>query len=255
MVYLYDETFEGFLTCVYQHYYKEKATGIYSQRAYQVNIMTDSSFVETDKERAEKVMVALKKNLTTESLHNIQKVFLAGDVNKDTLLLHYMIHGFKIKGRLDLEHTHEVVYPIHQLARKVGFECHRFLGLIRFQDISGTLYSEFEPDHDIVTILAPHFTQRLRNERFIIHDKKRKHAVIYNGHEWWLTDFELKSPMPIDDKEKFYSSLWKGYFDQIAIKERKNLKLQQQFVPKKYRHNLTEFKMMNPDDKSNKNTL
>lgn len=35
--------------------------------------------------------------------------------------------------------------------------------------------------------------------------------------------------------------MWKGYFEHIGIKERKNLRLQRQFVPTRYRKNMVEF--------------
>ena len=38
--YLYDGTFEGFLTCVYHHYYTEQAAGICLKEEYQSSLST-----------------------------------------------------------------------------------------------------------------------------------------------------------------------------------------------------------------------
>ena len=38
----------------------------------------------------------------------------------------------------------------------------------------------------------------------------------------------------ISEDEAVYQKLWKGYFKNIAIKERENKRLQMQFMPKKY---------------------
>lgn len=242
MIYLYDGTFQGFLTCVYEHYYGEKAQGIYKASSYQISLMEDHKNIKTNDKKADKVMKALQEKLSWESLHNINYAFLSNDEKKDTYLLSYIVYGFKVGGQLDLQHTHEAVYEVHRLSHSVGFERHRFLGLLRFQEVGGVLYANFSPDHDIVSLLAPHFSDRLKMERFIIHDVKRSQAIIYDGNSWWLTDFTLNKELDIGEDEKFYAALWKGYFDQVAIKERKNLRLQQQFVPKKYRNHLTEFK-------------
>ena len=37
--YLYDGTFEGLLTCIYENYYTEKASGIFREEAYQSNLL------------------------------------------------------------------------------------------------------------------------------------------------------------------------------------------------------------------------
>jgi probable DNA metabolism protein len=42
------------------------------------------------------------------------------------------------------------------------------------------------------------------------------------------------------DREMFYQALWKSYFKNIAIGERKNPRLQRQFIPRRYWKNLVE---------------
>jgi probable DNA metabolism protein len=44
------------------------------------------------------------------------------------------------------------------------------------------------------------------------------------------------------DKEEEFQALWKTFFDSIAINERKNIKLQQNNMPGRFRSNMTEFK-------------
>ena len=50
--YLYDGTFEGILTCVYHHYYTEKASGIYRSDTYQSTLLGGCMEVETDPVKA-----------------------------------------------------------------------------------------------------------------------------------------------------------------------------------------------------------
>ena len=90
------------------------------------------------------------------------------------------------------------------------------------------------------TLLADHFSDRYKHER-PIHDEKEK-AVVYANNSW-----EIKENINIDnvefslDETKIHK-LWKQYFTDLAIKERKNINLQFQFVPARYRKNMTEFK-------------
>lgn len=242
MTYLYDGTFEGFLTAIYKHYYNQKAERIVIEGAYQVGLLEEYERVVTDKEKAAKVQKALEEKLSSEALHHIHHAFLSFEEFKDTQLLHYIEFGFKQGKSLDDLHGDPRVLPVHKMSRRVGFERHRFLGLLRFQQVENILYAEFEPDNDIITLLADHFADRLKQEKFIIHDKKRHQAIVYSDGFWYVTDFTLNQKLTLTNKEKEWQELWKGYFNQVAIKERKNLKLQQQFVPKKYRRNITEFK-------------
>ena len=44
----------------------------------------------------------------------------------------------------------------------------------------------------------------------------------------------------LDEGEDFYQKLWCSYFKHINIEERKNLKLQRQFMPKRFWRYLPE---------------
>ncbi len=61
--YLYDGTFEGILTCVYHHYYTEKASGIYRSDTYQSTLLGGCMEVETDPVKATTVYEAIEKKI------------------------------------------------------------------------------------------------------------------------------------------------------------------------------------------------
>ena len=61
--YLYDGTFEGFLTCIYCHYYEKKASGIYRAENYQASILSDFQIVETAERKATTVYDAIEEKL------------------------------------------------------------------------------------------------------------------------------------------------------------------------------------------------
>ena len=241
MIFLYDGTFEGFLTCIYDHYYVKKASAIYNKNNFQSSLIDESVIINSNPTKWQKVLTALKQKLTTESLNHINSAFLSYDSNKDTYLLNYITYGFKIGVNLDNDHTNNFVLPVHKLSKTVSFEAHRFLGILRFNDISGTLYSTIEPDNNILILIADHFADRLNNEKFIIHDKKRGKAILYYQNEWVISNFK-DIPIFEDEHDQYFQKLWKGYFKQIGIEGRKNLKLQQNFVPLKYRKNIIEFR-------------
>lgn len=253
MHYLYDGSFEGLLTCVYYHYYGEKAGGIYRRDSYQPVLMMAGTEVITEPALAARVYRAIEEKISGDALDNVYHTFLSSATDKEILILNYLRLGFRLGSKVDSYHSHPDVYPLHKVARKVTTEAHRFLGLLRFADTGNFLYAVLAPDHYILPLIADHFADRLAGERWIIHDRKRGVAVVYDGHDratagcryrrrWYITDFPRNGQVPLNEKEQYYQELWQQYFDTIAIASRRNPQLQAQFVPYRYRQDLVEFK-------------
>ena len=66
--YLYDGTFEGLLTCVYHHYYTEKAAGIYPREDYQPSLLNGFMEVETEEDKADRVYNAIGSKISSYAL-------------------------------------------------------------------------------------------------------------------------------------------------------------------------------------------
>lgn len=239
--YLYDGSFEGFLTCIYLHYYEEKAAGIFTESNYQPNMLHSFKSAHTNSTQASTVYDAIAKKISPYDLQRIYKVFLSSSDNKESLLLNYIRFGFKTGSKTSLLHGNPYVSPVEKLERTVSNEIHRLLGLLRFSVLeTGLLYAVLEPDHDILEFLAEHFSDRYKNEPFIIHDKRREKALIAHQKQWYITDFDDSMIPRLSDDEKDYRALWQKYFESIAIKERINPRCQKNFMPVRYWKHLTE---------------
>ena len=255
MDYLYDGSFDGLLTCVYYNYYHEIADGIFPQEFYQPSLMIRNSVVITNSEYAARVYKSIEEKLSGDSLHYVYYAFLADAPNKENIILNYLRLGFRMGSKIDSYITHPHVQPLHKIARKVTAEVHRFLGLLRFADNGKFLHARLAPDHNILPLLADHFAERLRNERWVIEDEKRRFVVVYdgqNGHSskqrsWYIIYLEdsLKHESTEEDP---YQELWKLYFNRITIESRRNPRLQTHFVPVRYRKNLVEFEPLLDND-------
>ncbi len=242
MDYLYDGTFEGLLTCIYYHYKKENADGIYCITDYQQSMLYDNKFIETDIEKAKIVSDSINKKISNEAYINTYYCYLSNFKNKENIILNFLIFAFKYGKNTMNFYTHEKVLTINEAFLKVSKEVHRFLGILRFSDIGGFLFTKFSPDNDIILLLADHFTDRYKYEKFIIYDEKRKKALIYADNYWEIKEAINIDGIEISQDEKMIQSLWKQYFTDLAIKERINTNLQFQFVPARYRKNMAEFK-------------
>jgi len=242
--YLYDGTFEGFLCCIYAHYYESKASGIFYREHYQSNLLRGSCEIKTDETKAAKVYDAIENKMSSYDIIRVYRVFLSGIEGKETKLLKYIILGFKHGSKIRLLHGQPIVFEVGQIEEKVKFEVHRLCGLIRFTSLKGDiLYAPIEPDHDVCELLANHFCDRFKNDPFIIHDKKRAKALIASGGDWYISEFTSQSLPELTEDENAWQKLWKKYFNTIAIKERTNPRCQRNFMPVRYWKNLTEMQV------------
>lgn len=241
--YLYDGTFPGLLTALYEAFYSSKAPDkILRKTDYKDNLFAEKVNIRTDQNKADKVYNAIKKKISSPSLKIVYYSFLSELKDVEILIYYYLKLGFKMGSKVENYIIDEKILKLVQVRDKVARERHRLLGLIRFRKLNKQLfYAPIEPDYNIVTLLAPHFSSRLPDQNWIIHDLKREIAVIYNQREWVLTGLSKREVM-YDQEELFYQDLWREFFNSIVIKNRKNSSLQRQFMPKRYWKYLIEKK-------------
>jgi len=131
---------------------------------------------------------------------------------------------------------------MREIYTRVAREEHNFLGFLRFSDIGGILYAKYSPDNNITVLITEHFADRYKYEKFIIHDEKRNIASVYANERWQIVDASSINTVSLTDDEIMFHKLWKEYFTTLAIEGRKNINLQNQKVPRRYRKNIVEFK-------------
>lgn len=240
--YIYDGSFEGLLTCIYEAFYsKSEPDDIISKRDYVENFLVEKIYIETDKVKFQKVYDAIETKISRQSLKRVFYAYLSELPKSEIMVLRYLKIGFKMGRDIDLNLTNEDVLNIDNIYKKVGFEKHRLVGLLRFKKIkSDILYAQVEPDHNIIALIAPHFKERLRSENFIIHDVKREIAIFYNKVEWVIRDIEKIETFLVKDVEESYAELWKVYFNARSIERKTNIKLQKNYMPVRYWKHLTE---------------
>lgn len=247
--YLYDSTFEGLLTCIYHHYYTEKASGIFRSDEYQSTLLGGYMEVETDGEKAVRVYEAIEKKISPYDLRCIYRAYLSNDNEKEMKILRYAVMGFRVGSKLSMMHGDPVVADIQSIEKKIRAERERMLQFVRFSVMkNGVLYGRIEPDNDILELAADHFCDRFRNDPFIIHDVKRGKAVVAYGGKWYISQLDDTDIPDSSAEEKEYRRLWKEYFDSIAIKERINPRCQRSFMPVRYWKNLTEMTAVRIED-------
>jgi probable DNA metabolism protein len=241
MDYLYDGTFEGLLTCIHHHYYTDKASGIFNKNNYQANMLTESMIIETDPDKATVVYEAILNKISPYDLRRIYRVFLSDDAEKEMKILRYIVLGFRIGSSISMLHGNPIVFDVQSIEKKIIVEKERMLQFVRFSVTEdGVLYSQIEPDNDVLELLHTHFCDRFKNDPFIIHDVKRNKAMVAYQKNWYICDFTSDEIPELSEDEMTCRKLWKNYFENIAIKERTNPKCQRRSMPVRYWKHLTE---------------
>lgn len=248
--YLYDGSFEGALTGIYQMFHDRVKSGevrLVSTSTYQRDCFTIVTDVETDSLKAEKVTRWLLEAFGEVGFRRAAYAYLSEDEMYGTLLFSFLkkMNHLGEKG-LDFFADPDI-NRIYKLYNKVCRESHLLLGLIRFVELdSGILYATFEPTANILTLLTGHFKERLSNQIWVIHDTKRKMAAFYDGSEVFIRPLDQLQDLKLSSSEKAYQDMWKTYFKRIAIEKRNNPRQQMHMMPKKY----WKFLIENPQEKS-----
>lgn len=241
-IYVYDGSFYGVMTCVYDAHKEKMPDAIYCESEFQQTIIDTYHIIKTDQKKAIQVMKGIRENYNEKILNDIYIVQLANDYERGNVIHEYLKVLFKTSLQKMDDYSNSSIRAFEKLRKKVLREKHLFLGIVRFKELeNGIYYSKINPTHDILSIISEHFAKRLSNQMWVIYDEKRKKASFYNKDSWHINALE-ENELALSTQEKNVQKLWRMYFDKIAIKERKNLRQQSQMLPKKYWKNLIEFK-------------
>ena len=244
MVYLCDKSVEGLLSAIYRCYYShDNVVDIITGSYLQSDFMCNYQYIQTDYDNAQKVSYAIKKKISNLTFNNAVNTWLSELPRRGHHILKYIQLGFKMGNNVNAMLTNENVDFVLKTNRKVEFEVHRFLGILRFSQLKdGTFFSEIAPDHNILPLMGEHFAARLSDERLIIYDQKRKNAILSDKGEWIIANDVHMKNVEYSSSEYSFRNMWQRYFECIAITERRNKKLQRSFIPIRYWENVTELK-------------
>lgn len=236
MIYLYDGSFFGYLSAVFDAWHDGLSQVEDICCRDEGSLFCEQKSVATDQTKAGRILSSMKEQCGSKACHYLYYAFLAEQPQREGKLLSYIRWAFRLKKAFLRHMSEPAIWEVRQWARKTGNERHTLLGLARFQELEdGMLYCSLAPTCCVVPIMAPHFIRRLSSETWVLHDRRRRMGVYYDRHEAVLVDIPNTLPhVAVSDEEGQVSSLWKQYYRDIAIGARRNDRLRQQFMPKKY---------------------
>lgn len=250
-IYLYDKTFEGLLTVVFETY-KSKTTAdlIVEKKNYQVSFIDEAIEIKTDIAKADRVWKGLIAKTRKLSADMVYHVFLSEMQGIEMLIYKYLRLVFAENYDVSVNYRNETVLEMKQIERTVLREAHRMFMFVRFQRTKARIFfAPIQPAYDIIPLIGNHFKKRFRNQHWVIYDTIRDYGLYYDLTNVQEIKLEQKkyskssgkiNASLMEEKEEIYQILWKNYYESINISERKNLKVQMQFMPKRFWNYLTE---------------
>lgn len=238
-IYVYDNSFYGLLSVIFECF-NTKSIPLNITIHETNNFLNKYVIIPTNELNAKRVYNGILNNISFSCLRFIYNTFLSNSNQKELSILHYLIIGFEIGPKVDNLLCEKCVRDVQQTSKRVFGEAHRLSGLLRFMEIGdNTFYSKIHPDNNVIEILGNHFIKRFPLQNFIIHDKNRNLAFLYNTKNYIIIDAS-DIQIVTTKEETFYQNLWKTFYNSISIKERTNARLQMQYMPKKYWQDLIE---------------
>lgn len=252
-IYLCDNSIDGIFTAVYIAWssklghanlkIEEKSEG---SKYSNIELFAEYVAVDTDPGLAAKVAKSVREKISVEAYEMSCRVALSDFLGKADLIYRFLVLGFAV-GKTISEHlSNEVVNRMFKVNKNVSNEIHHLLGFLRFSEKEkGLLTSIIHPKNNVLSLITPHFADRLPGERFLIYDGNRKLAALHVPNTPWIIaevpDIDQGRIREVSEYEDRYRELWITFFDHIAIEERVNMKLQRNNLPIRFRGDMTEF--------------
>ena len=209
IVYQYDKSFDGLLTCIFEAYDRKMFPDILQAEGVPLPLFHEEVIrIITDERKSSRVWKGLEKRLSPAGLSVITRCWLS-----------------------ELPDTDRLQFTRFQ------------------KTIDGTYFAALEPIYNVLPLVIGHFQNRFADQCWLLYDIKREYGYYYNRQKVDEVRFETKGTHLLTGKldqqlmaedEQLFQQLWRTYFKTIAIKERINPKLHRQNLPVRFWKYLTE---------------
>lgn len=256
-VYTCSPDLASILTCIYEAWNSRlgyRNVRLMTEPVGNLELFCDYCHVEPDTEKAASVTRSIQKKIGAAAWRLVYLCAMSERSDAPDIIYRFLLYGFSY-GKDTLHMLQEpAVFHAFEVSRQVTNEAHSFWEFIRFANISSgfpILVSHISPKANVLTLVAPHFSDRLPSENWMILDDNRQLAVVHPADRpFYLTRLspdEIERLSLTESTSDPYEELWKGFFTAIAIKERSNPDCQRTHLPLHYRiicRNLKIFRVL-----------
>lgn len=239
VIYQYDGSLDGFLCCVYESYVYKEAPAAFCCDEDPLSLYEVRTVI-TQPAYSQRVSRGIAAR-SGKALAVVRRGFLTCLPDKEARLYAFIRKLLAEGPGFMRDLSDPACYPLYRAIRHMNGELEKLRGFVRFSDYSGVLGAEIEPKNRVLPLLRGHFCQRYANEQFFIYDRTHRELLLYANGRSRITQIENFQPVLPGEDELYFRSLWKQFFQSVAIRERENPRCQNTFMPKRYRGTMTEF--------------
>ena len=249
-IYVCEDQIESIFTAVYEAWssgYGHQFNRVLVGPVHNYELFAEYITVTADAEKSRKVTNSIKRKIGQEAYTGVYDMAVSNREDKAEIIYRFLILGFHYGPKVMQFLANDYVSAITKNMKTVWNECHHYYGFVRFSELNnGILLSQIRPKNNILTLIAPHFADRLQQENWLIIDEGRDLAVVHPAHKpWFLVASSMIDPEFMEEysnKEETMSNAWSVFVESIAIKERENYHLQRNMLPIRFREYMPEFK-------------
>jgi probable DNA metabolism protein len=245
MIFLYDGTFEGFLSVVFECYALKIEPGdICPEGLFQEKMFCEKIFVHSNAENSNRVWKGWQKKISRDLNQLPFLAFLSGEAGIEMKLYHFAKLSFASEIPIESNYGDEQILDIRKASRRVTQEAMRMLQFVRFQlTKDGIYFSGIRPRYDVLPMTLKHFKDRFADQHWLVYDMKRDYGFYYNlesvdevtlDNKMFNIQDSTIQPGLLKEGEVAYQSLWNSYCKSITIRERLNHKCQKNHMPRRY---------------------
>jgi len=249
IIFIYDQSFDGLLTAIFESYrLKANVLDIVAEDQYQENLFNPGMFIQTDINKAQRVLNGVGERTSNAGQKLLRRVFLSEQAGMERLILEGIQKMMTHRENILSNFADPTILRLHEISRQMGREVHRMHAFVRFQQTKDGLYAALiEPDFNVLPLIGKHFEDRYPAQDWLIYDTRRRYGILYEmekGKTRFITladsHHERFDSALLTGLETDYQRLWKSYFKAVDIPERRNMKLHLQHVPRRYWRYLVE---------------
>ncbi|WP_346026463.1 TIGR03915 family putative DNA repair protein [Beduinella massiliensis] len=242
MEYVYDGTLDGLLCCIFRAFERrETPEEVHPRMPSQLSLLGAPVCVETEEARARRVEAGIARTGGMQALSAVRDAVYSANPHAGRDAVRYARLVFRYGPAVHDLLTDDTLLCVRDTSQKLWREVGQLREFLRFRELENGVYiAEMTPENDVTELLMPHFADRFGDMSFILHDRGRKKAGVFDTRGWVIASSEQMRLPEISAREARYQSMWKLFYETIAIKARENPRQRRQFMPKKYWRDLPE---------------
>ncbi|SFE52972.1 probable DNA metabolism protein [Chitinophaga sp. CF118] len=242
---LYDGTFDGFLSCVFDMYWQRKMNILIRKEQEHVRgVFEDAMFMPTIIANADRVWAGLSKKVSPVQLSQFFACYLSELPAEEDNMVGYLRYVLGNQDGVSPDPANFYIMHAEQLAHKVQKERHRMESLVSFQLTKDNIYyAIISPNYNVLPLMVRHFKEHYADQFWLIYDQRRRFGIYYNLQQ--VETIRLQFNENYDARyhnlgniwapeDELYQQVWKAFYKEDVVKSTNNQRLQLKHMPRRY---------------------